>query len=125
MIKNEKHYEYSKECVRRFEYSIAVIEKDEIWKQKDADIGRSLSQIVPKYIVENATFPTYLNYHLTVFHQRTLAFICGLLFIFLLLQKGKCWVSFLNPTYNNLCKSTLVISNRIVLIHGFPTQDIL
>lgn len=37
MIKNEAQYEYSKECARRFEYSIAVIEKDEVWKQKDPE----------------------------------------------------------------------------------------
>lgn len=37
MIKNEKHYEYSKDCIRRFEYSIAVIEQDEVWKKKDPE----------------------------------------------------------------------------------------
>lgn len=29
MIKNEKQYEYSKECAKKFEYSIALIEQDE------------------------------------------------------------------------------------------------
>ncbi|BAZ14986.1 hypothetical protein NIES4071_68560 [Calothrix sp. NIES-4071] len=37
MIKNEKQYEYSKDCARRFKYSIAVIEKDEAFKQKDPE----------------------------------------------------------------------------------------
>lgn len=37
MIKNQKQYEYSKDCARRFEYSIAVIEKDEAFKQKDPE----------------------------------------------------------------------------------------
>ncbi|MBR8834828.1 MAG: helix-turn-helix transcriptional regulator [Stigonema ocellatum SAG 48.90 = DSM 106950] len=37
MIKNEKQYEYSKECARKFEYSIAVVEQDEAWKLKDPE----------------------------------------------------------------------------------------
>jgi len=35
MIKNEKEYEYSKECARKFEYSITVVEQDKAWKQRD------------------------------------------------------------------------------------------
>ncbi len=37
MIKNEKQYEYSKECAKKFEYSIAIVEQDEAWKQRDVD----------------------------------------------------------------------------------------
>lgn len=37
MIKNEKQYNYSKECARKFEYSISVIEADEAWKQRDQE----------------------------------------------------------------------------------------
>ncbi len=37
MIKNEKQYEYSKECAKRFEYSIAVVEQDEAWKKRDPE----------------------------------------------------------------------------------------
>ncbi len=37
MIKNEKQYNYSKECAQKFEYSISVIEKDEDWKQRDQE----------------------------------------------------------------------------------------
>lgn len=37
MIKNEKQYEYSKECVRRFQYSIRALEQDEELKKKDPD----------------------------------------------------------------------------------------
>jgi transcriptional regulator with XRE-family HTH domain len=35
MIKDEKEYEYSKECVRRFEHSIAALEQDEENKKND------------------------------------------------------------------------------------------
>ncbi|MDF5720742.1 MAG: DNA-binding protein [Rhizonema sp. PD37] len=37
MIKNEKQYEYSKECAKRFEYSIAVVEQDKAWKKRDPE----------------------------------------------------------------------------------------
>lgn len=37
MIKNQVQYEYTKECASRFAYSIALIEKDEAWKQRDAE----------------------------------------------------------------------------------------
>ncbi|MBD2773086.1 helix-turn-helix domain-containing protein [Iningainema tapete] len=37
MIKNEKQYEYSKDCAKRFEYSIAVVEQDEAWKKRDPE----------------------------------------------------------------------------------------
>lgn len=37
MIRNEKQYEYSKECARKFEYSIAIVEQDEAWKQRDPE----------------------------------------------------------------------------------------
>lgn len=35
MIKNEKEYEYSKECAKKFEYSISVIQQDEARKQRN------------------------------------------------------------------------------------------
>lgn len=35
MIKNEKEYEYSIECVRKFQESISILDKDEEMKQKD------------------------------------------------------------------------------------------
>ncbi|HBL13847.1 MAG TPA: DNA-binding protein [Cyanobacteria bacterium UBA11162] len=37
MIKNEKQYEYSQECARRFEYAIRILEQDEELKKKDPD----------------------------------------------------------------------------------------
>lgn len=37
MIKNEKQYEYSLECAKRFEYSITVVEQDEAWKKRDPE----------------------------------------------------------------------------------------
>lgn len=37
MIKNEKQYNYSKECAQKFEYSISVIKKDQDWKQRDQE----------------------------------------------------------------------------------------
>jgi hypothetical protein len=37
MIKNENQYEYSKECAKRFEHSIAVVEQDEEWKKTDPE----------------------------------------------------------------------------------------
>lgn len=45
MIKNEKQYEYSKECARRFENSIAALEQDEAMKQNDQE-GWQLSRDV-------------------------------------------------------------------------------
>lgn len=41
MIKNEKEYSYSKECVQKFEYSISVIEKNEAWKERDPESWQS------------------------------------------------------------------------------------
>jgi hypothetical protein len=35
MIKNEQEYEYSKECARRFEESISLLDQDEEMKRKD------------------------------------------------------------------------------------------
>ena len=37
MIKNEKEYEYSQECARKFEYSIRALEQDEELKKKDPE----------------------------------------------------------------------------------------
>lgn len=37
MIKNEKQYEYSKECANKFAYSIDLIQKDEDWKHRDPE----------------------------------------------------------------------------------------
>ena len=37
MIKNEKQYEYSQECARKFEYSIRALDQDEAFKKKDPD----------------------------------------------------------------------------------------
>ncbi|BAZ13337.1 hypothetical protein NIES4071_51760 [Calothrix sp. NIES-4071] len=37
MIKNEKQYNYSKECARKFEYSISVIQQDEAWKERNQE----------------------------------------------------------------------------------------
>lgn len=37
MIKNEKEYQYSQECARRFEYSIKALEQDEELKNKDSE----------------------------------------------------------------------------------------
>ena len=45
MIKNEKEYEYSQECARRFEYSIKSLEQDEELKKKDPE-GWQLSRDV-------------------------------------------------------------------------------
>jgi DNA-binding XRE family transcriptional regulator len=45
MIKNEKQYEYSQECARKFEYSIRALEQDEELKKKDHD-GWQLSRDV-------------------------------------------------------------------------------
>ncbi|MFB2836250.1 helix-turn-helix domain-containing protein [Floridanema evergladense] len=45
MIKNEKQYEYSQECARRFEYSIKSLEQDEELKKKDPE-GWQLSRDV-------------------------------------------------------------------------------
>ncbi|MGL5058523.1 MAG: DNA-binding protein [Microcoleus sp.] len=45
MIKNEKEYESSRECARRFESSIEALERDEELKKKDHD-GWQLSRDV-------------------------------------------------------------------------------
>lgn len=45
MIKNEKEYESSRECARRFESSIEALERDEELKKKDPD-GWQLSRDV-------------------------------------------------------------------------------
>jgi DNA-binding XRE family transcriptional regulator len=37
MIKNENQYEYSKECAKRFEHSIVVVEQDEEWNKRDLE----------------------------------------------------------------------------------------
>lgn len=37
MIKNEKQYEYSKECAKKFVYSIDLIQKDEDWKHREPE----------------------------------------------------------------------------------------
>lgn len=37
MIKNDKQYEYSKECANKFAYSIDLIQKDEDWKHRDSE----------------------------------------------------------------------------------------
>ncbi len=37
MIKNEKQYEYSKECAMKFQYSIALMEQDEERKRDDPE----------------------------------------------------------------------------------------
>ncbi len=37
MIKNEKQYEYSKECATKFEYSISLMEQDEERKKNDLE----------------------------------------------------------------------------------------
>ncbi|BAZ14991.1 hypothetical protein NIES4071_68610 [Calothrix sp. NIES-4071] len=66
MIKNEKQYEYSKDCARRFEYSIAVIEKDEAFKQKDPegwqldiDVKKSHLMALQTEIVEYETLTSH------------------------------------------------------------------
>ncbi|MEQ8957347.1 MAG: helix-turn-helix transcriptional regulator [Coleofasciculus sp. C2-GNP5-27] len=45
MIKNEKQYEYSQECARKFEYSIKTLDQDEALRKKDPD-GWQLSRDV-------------------------------------------------------------------------------
>jgi predicted XRE-type DNA-binding protein len=45
MIKNEKQYEYSQECAKKFEHSINMLDQDEAFKQKDPD-GWQLSRDV-------------------------------------------------------------------------------
>ncbi|MEQ8756978.1 MAG: helix-turn-helix transcriptional regulator [Coleofasciculus sp. G1-WW12-02] len=45
MIKNEKQYEYSQECARKFEYSIKMLDQDKALKNKDPD-GWQLSRDV-------------------------------------------------------------------------------
>ncbi|MFE1747774.1 DNA-binding protein [Coleofasciculus sp. H7-2] len=45
MIKNEKEYEYSQECARKFEYSIMALDQDEELKKNDPD-GWQLSRDV-------------------------------------------------------------------------------
>ena len=45
MIKNEKQYEYSLECARRFEHSIKALDQDEALKKQDPD-GWQLSRDV-------------------------------------------------------------------------------
>jgi len=45
MIKNEKQYEYSQECDRRFQYSIRALDQDEKLKKTDPD-GWQLSRDV-------------------------------------------------------------------------------
>ncbi len=45
MIKNEKEYQYSQECARKFEYSIRALEQDEELKKNDPD-GWQLSRDV-------------------------------------------------------------------------------
>lgn len=37
MIKNEKQYEYSKQCAQKFADSIVVVEQNEAWKQRDIE----------------------------------------------------------------------------------------
>ena len=37
MIKNEKEYEYSQECAKKFAYSIRALEQDEELKKKDPE----------------------------------------------------------------------------------------
>lgn len=47
MIKNEKEYEYSQECARRFEDSIKALDRDEELNKKDPDgwqISRDVKQ---------------------------------------------------------------------------------
>ncbi|BAZ12705.1 hypothetical protein NIES4071_45370 [Calothrix sp. NIES-4071] len=41
MIKNEKEYNYSKECANKFEYSISVIQQDEAWRQNNPESWQS------------------------------------------------------------------------------------
>jgi transcriptional regulator with XRE-family HTH domain len=45
MIKNQKEYEYSQQCARKFEYSIRALEQDEELKKKDPE-GWQLSRDV-------------------------------------------------------------------------------
>ncbi|WP_199246997.1 DNA-binding protein [[Phormidium] sp. ETS-05] len=45
MIKNEKQYEYSRECARRFEDAIRALDEDDELKKQDAD-GWQLSRDV-------------------------------------------------------------------------------
>ncbi|MDJ0617136.1 MAG: DNA-binding protein [Calothrix sp. MO_192.B10] len=51
MIKNEKQYEYSKECAERFAYSISLLDKDEEMKQKDFEKWQ-MNRDVKKYRLE-------------------------------------------------------------------------
>jgi hypothetical protein len=51
MIKNEKQYEYSKECAERFTYSISLLDQDEEMKQKDFERWQ-MNRDVKKYRLE-------------------------------------------------------------------------
>ncbi|BDA68971.1 hypothetical protein RIVM261_016210 [Rivularia sp. IAM M-261] len=62
MIKNEKEYNYSKECAKKFEYSISVIQQDEAWRQNnpeswqsDIDVKKSHLMALQKEISEYET----------------------------------------------------------------------
>ena len=66
MIKNEKEYEYSKECARRFQESISLLDKDHEMKQNDHEkwqMNRDVKQYrLDKLNVEIAEYEN-LTYH--------------------------------------------------------------
>lgn len=62
MIKNEQEYEYSKECARRFEESISLLDQDEEMKRKDNERWQ-MNRDVKQYRLDklNAEIAEYEN----------------------------------------------------------------
>lgn len=62
MIKNEKEYEYSKECAQRFQQSIFLLDQDDEMKQKDFEIWQ-MNRDAKKYRLDkiNAEIAEYEN----------------------------------------------------------------
>ncbi|BDA76376.1 hypothetical protein CAL7716_105420 (plasmid) [Calothrix sp. PCC 7716] len=62
MIKNQQEYEYSKECARRFEESISLLDQDEEMKRKDHERWQ-MNRDVKQYRLDklNAEIAEYEN----------------------------------------------------------------
>ncbi len=62
MIKNEKEYEYSKECAERFQQSVFLLDQDEEMKQKNVEIWQ-MNRDAKQYRLDklNAEISEYEN----------------------------------------------------------------
>lgn len=67
MIKNEKEYEYSIDCARKFQESISILDKDEEMKQKDFErwqMNRDAKQYrLDKLQAEIAEYENLTSHH--------------------------------------------------------------